>query len=342
MLSLFRCAPKILLLKSNNEDKLGQYFTNKLKCLKCTVTSAYDKVDGNGTIIYIVDEIDRIIKCSDPKSVFIINMNTDKLLANIINDKKHNLISKIRISPVMILMRAFGNIDNIINKISEKHECTIEPTKCIWEKYDSGTIVSFTQTPLNKIISFSDLHNKSIHLDENHTDLLNEFRIKGLEYLNASINNKDWYELEIKIYDCHGQYELHYERLLTILEHLEIGLILGESWGKDAAKLFLYVDVYRVRLFTFYQPEYIKKVLLALEHRYDGTRLIDYDLFFKRKKIHWSNVKDGKLKSREQLSKKYRKELFAKLKESDVEKINKMEKYILDSRESETCPIKNN
>ncbi|MHB1393884.1 MAG: hypothetical protein ACYCYE_12585 [Clostridia bacterium] len=43
------------------------------------------------------------------------------------------------------------------------------------------------------------------------------------------------------------------------MEWLELGIILGESWGKDNPRPMMSVEVYRVRFFTFHNPIYIKR-----------------------------------------------------------------------------------
>ena len=53
------------------------------------------------------------------------------------------------------------------------------------------------------------------------------FRIHALEYLNLALGNKDWYELNIKIYDSYQNFDLHYKRLLYIVEHFHTSRLLS-------------------------------------------------------------------------------------------------------------------
>ncbi|RKD29130.1 hypothetical protein [Thermohalobacter berrensis] len=332
MLSLVRRTAKILLLESNNIAKLENCLIEKFGATKYDIDTAFENASQESTIIFIVDKLKPSIRFNDAKSILVLQTQTDVILSCIINAKQCNLISSARIAPVMLIMRTFGDVEKIIDKIQQKHRCEVGSIDYLWQKYSIGSLIAFTEKPLNKVIKMSDLYEKGVYVSENYVNLIEEFRIKGFEYLNAGINNKDWYELEIKIYDRYSKYRLHYQRLLKIIENLELGLILGEAWGKDGALIFLYVQVYRVRLFTLYKPEYIKKILLGLEHLDDGTRIVDYDLFYNKKKIHWTDLKDRK-GSRADVSKKYRKEIFSQLSEETIDEVLKLEKKILETRD---------
>jgi hypothetical protein len=94
---------------------------------------------------------------------------------------------------------------------------------------------------------------------------------------------------------------------------LVIGLILGETWGKDTASMYQSVGIYRVRLFTFLDPIEFKKILTGLEYMEDGKRIVDMDLYTQKKKIHWFDLRTPGIKDKNQLGIKYHKELFEKL-----------------------------
>jgi hypothetical protein len=100
-----------------------------------------------------------------------------------------------------------------------------------------------------------------------------------------------------------------------VLNELDCGLILGESWGRDAALAFHSVGVYQIRLFTYLEPLEIKRITLGLEYDNDGNRIVDYDLFKKRKKLSWSQVRSKEYKKRDDLGFYYRKELVKELTE---------------------------
>jgi hypothetical protein len=109
-----------------------------------------------------------------------------------------------------------------------------------------------------------------------------------------------------------------------------MGMVLGESWTKDFAVMLYWVLTYQVRLFTFHTPAEIKKILMALEYSVEGDRLVDFDLYYKNKKIYWYDVnKDrGKGKSKLDEAKIYRQNLYEKLSSEDIKTLEEMEKTI--------------
>ena len=96
--------------------------------------------------------------------------------------------------------------------------------------------------------------------------------------------------MEIRIYDKYGAYNLHYNRMIEVFDDLDIGLVLGESWSKDYPKALLSVQIYRVRFFTFKEADELKRILLGLEYLRDGTRVVDYDVYCKNKKVGWVDL----------------------------------------------------
>ncbi|WP_026893992.1 hypothetical protein [Clostridiisalibacter paucivorans] len=333
MLSLFRRAPKILLFESNNMFLFEKVLLEDLNGIKCTFNEAFDISDDKSTIVLLVKKLTEVVKDPDVDSVILVKMQSDILLSKIINHKKSNLISKMRIAPIMLIMRSFGNIDKVINEIRKKHQqAVIGNSYDLWQKYNFGTIVSFTQKPLHRVLSLSQLHKNSLYIKEDYVKVIYEFSINSLKYLNAGIDNKDWYEIEIKIYDKFSRYDIHYKRLVDIIQNLELGLILGESWGKDNALFLLHVDIYRIRLFTLYNPEYIKKILVGLEHLDNGNRIVDYDLFYKRKKIHWTDILENRKTDRGEFGKKIRKEIIEQLSKKEAHLLFDQEAKIIESQ----------
>jgi hypothetical protein len=181
-------------------------------------------------------------------------------------------------------------------------------------------------------MSLNDIYEKVLFMEERYYPLLKSLRSHALKYLNMGIANKDWYEIEIRIFDRYSAYKLHYERLLNVIENLELGIILGESWGKDHPRPMMLVEVYRVRFFTFYSPVYIKRILLGMEYLEDGTRIIDYDIYYNRKKLDWTETVESGIKSRHLLGIKYREEILSKLSEPEKGKMHMLEESILHTR----------
>jgi hypothetical protein len=333
MLSLIRSGPKTLIIETDSLINIKDYLINKVHAIESNFNTAFDNSREDYVIIFLVKKIKDIIHITDAEALFFASCTVEELLCDFINDGMGKYITNTRMAPRIILMRLFGDKEKVLEGITKDYTAEIGDFDSILNNSnDKGTILAFVEKPLNKNISLSDIYEKALFISEPYLGLIRNLRKQGLKYLNMGLNNEDWFDLEIRIYDTFSAYDLHYKRLLMILENLELGIILGESWGKDSPRFLMTVGVYRIRFFTFYKPEYIKKILLGLEHLEDGQRIIDYDLYYNRRKIDWLDVREENYRVRHLLSKKYREEIFSKLSYEETEKVLTLEQEILKTR----------
>ncbi|MCT4604519.1 MAG: hypothetical protein N4A64_00225 [Marinisporobacter sp.] len=332
MFSIIRSGPKILILESAYINEVILYFKNHFNAFQCNIDTAFEKSNEDNIVILLTEKMKDLLHLTDIKNILIVKGEVDEVLSHILNHQKYDLVSHSRIAPRIIIMRYFGDIEKVVNEVKEDYHAHIDTFNEILEKNNEGTVIAFTKHPLNHPISLSNIYEKSLLIHENHSTLMKALRIHDLKYLNIGLDNKDWYELHIKIYDSYGEYALHYERLVHIMENLQLGLILGESWGTDAATIFYSVGIYRIRFFTFYEPSYIKKMLLGLEYLDDGTRIVDLDLYHKRKKVYWSDLKNKEKRDKTSLSKIYRDRILATLEKDPLEELFVLEEKILNTR----------
>lgn len=334
MLSLVRGGPKVLLFQSGNIQELRNYFIQVKGACVYSFNDAFEKAGEDHTIMFIMDKITDVVELNKASDAIVLAEEPDVILCNLLNDKVGHLVDKSRIAMRLIILRAMGDMERVIEEISKDYKCIEGDIIDIINSYnEKGTAVAITDKPIHRTISFkSDAYKKALFVEERYRPLMRGLRSNALKYLNSGLGNKDWYDLEIRIYDKYGAYKLHYERLLSIIEWLEFGIILGESWGKDYPKAMMSVEIYRVRLFSYYEPKYIKKILLGLEFLDDGTRIVDYDLYFNRKKLNWFEAADKNVKLRHLMGIKSRKEILSKLSEKEVAKLHEMEDKILATR----------
>jgi len=333
MLSLIRSGPKTLIIESTRLKQLKMHLNESFQTLPCTLDEAFESSTDEYTIIVVVEKLNEVVHVDDIKYVYLLNEDSDVVLCSIHNGQKYDLINRMRIAPRILVMRAFGDLDRVIQEITKDYQATTGSFMEMLDKHNSkGTILALTEHPLNKKLGLQDLYPVTLFVEEKYSPLRRNLRIHGLKYLNQGLGNKDWYELDIKIYDKYEAYMLHYRRLLKILEYLELGIILGESWGQDTALIFNVVGIYRVRFFTFYEPEYIKKILLGLEYLEDETRIVDFDVFYKRRKISWTDVKEANVRKKIELSHKYRQHILQKLDQKQLSEIIELEQQIMATR----------
>lgn len=335
MLSLVRGGPKILLFESGSIEELRGYFVNQRNAVINTYEDVFENAGEEHTIIFIIDKITEVVDLYENNNALLIAEDPDVILCNLLNDGKGSLVSKSRISTRIIILRAMGDMEKVINKIKEDYDCDEGTFNEILKVHnEKGTVVAITEKPLHRSISFKrDTYKKVLFVREKYTPLKRKLRSQALKYLNSGLGNRDWYEMEIRIFDRYSEYKLHYERLINIVERLELGIILGESWGKDYPRPMMSVEIYRVRFFSYYDPIYIKKILLGLELLDDGTRIVDYDLYFNRKKLNWSDAAvDENIKVRHLLGVKYRGEILSRLNGQEIAELHDMESRILATR----------
>ncbi len=333
MVSLIRSGPKTLIFESSYINELKEYLTTELNGTEYDLDTGLKEAGEEHTILFLTEEIKNIVGREDIQAVLVLKKEPDVIMCHMISSDKMRLIRKARTAPRIIFLHAIGDMEKVVAEINKDYTCITGKFMDIFSSHnEKGTIINLTDKPLHKNVNLKDIYEKSIYIEKDFYSLFRNMRMNGLKYLNAGIGNKDWYEIEIRVFDLFSEYKLHYARLADILDYLQLGLILGESWGKDYPMVLMSVDVYRVRFFTFYEPKYIKKILLGMEHLDDGTRIVDYDVYFNRKKIYWTEANDHKMRNRESISKKYRNEIFSKLSESETKKILELEGQILKTR----------
>lgn len=335
MFSLVRNGPKMLLLESTDIKQFRNYITEKYGDVEANaVDSAFEMANEDHTILILVEEMNDIATVKDIVATFIIAEESDVILCKLINDKETNYLEKIRSAPRIIMVRAMGDMEKVIQEIQKDHGGSFGTFMDLWNSgNEKGTLIAITDKPLHRNMHINDLYEKCLYSEKRSIPLFKSLRLQALKYLNKGLGNKDWYEIEIRIYDRYSAYDLHYERLANILDYMDLGIILGESWTKDYPRFMMAVGVYRLRFFTFLDPKYIKKILVGLEHLDDGTRIVDYDVYFQRKKMDWTDaLMEGDPRTRHLLGLKYRKEIYDRLSLQEADKIRRQEEEILKTR----------
>lgn len=334
MVSLVRSGIKTLLLESKICNELQDYLIDHFKAQQYDhLDAAFDQAEEGYTLIIIMDSIKGSFKYEEVKSSLIVSKGPEAIFCTLLNNNKMHLIDKASTGPRIIFLRVMGDLPKVIEEIRTEYDGTVGLfQELLSNGGHKGTIVLLTEKPLTKNLKRNDIYEKCLFIREDFYTLLKEMRMHALKYLNMGLGNRDWYELEIRIYDKFGEYKLQYARLLDVIEALELGIVLGESWSKDYPMALMAIDVYRIRLFTFYEPQYIKRILLGLEHLEDGTRIVDYDVYYNRKKIQWATAIKDAPKVRHLASKKYRDEILAKLNEKEKQSMLYLEQDILKTR----------
>lgn len=267
---------------------------------------------------------------------------SDEILALLLNRGGEYLPKTVRLMPRLIFFRVFGEKERVINQIEKDFKAEKKRLKSILGPADKDSIaVCFTTRPLNRPLAVSDILDEVLHVrGYTFEKLLSSLRGRALWYFSEGLEDRRWNELEIRIYDSWGDYSGHCERLRTVLDSLDAGMILGEGWGKDYAHILMAVRIYRLNFYTFLPPAEIKELLMGLEYDGTGERFADFDLYMGKEKISWGRTvpKSGGRHDRAVLGKIFRDKLFSRLHRDDIALLEEMEVQIRERRSAGTAP----
>lgn len=334
MVELLRTGPGILLIDTLEEERLRAYFSVTSSQGLFSLMDAFSYATEGETIVLLADSAERVVRSSEEKNALIIPDEPSVILAGIINSGFACNIRRTKIVSRTVIMRAMGDMEKVFDELQEEYN-GVEGSlmEFINSNLEQGVIIALTDKSLNRQVNLSDIYmEKCLLVNESYFTLYKDLRSNALKYLNSGLKNKIWYEMDIRIYDMYGAFQLHFDRLMNVLTELEMGIVLGSNWSKDYPKMLLAVDVYSVRFFTFYEPGYIKKILLGMEYVDDGTRIVDYDLYMGKKKVSWRDLTKDRKMTRDELGLHFRKETMSNLTHLEVKKIHEMEEKVMESR----------
>ncbi len=328
---LFRMGPRFLFFRTEYTDEVVKFLEKNHNGEITDFWQGFEKASDNSTLCFITGVNHVKTSVEDAKKIVLINDASTIILASVINSHVCHMINRVDMGPASVVMRIAGNENKLIERIKERfsgREVGIIEGIHLGEKDD--TIISFTNKAINGPVAAADLLETKILIPKPIREVQEILRLETLRIITQCLDDSQWYELRINIYDSTGRYEENYNRLMHVLSKLEAGMILGESWTKDYAVMLFSVLTYQVRLFTFSKPEEVKKILMALEYTMDGKRLVDFDLYYKNKKVHWTDIfKNKKKRNKEELAVECRKKLYEKLSKEDIETLENMEKMLI-------------
>jgi hypothetical protein len=334
MVELLRTGPGILLMETTEQEQLKLKLGGPEELEAYSLMEAFSLATEGETIVLFVSDDERVLRSSQDKSAVILRDEPAVILSGLVNSGAVSLVRKTKLVSRTIIMRTMGNMERVFDELLEDyHGIEGSIMEFINSNLEQGVIIALTDKSLNRQVNLGDIYmEKCLLISDNYFTVFKELRSNALKYLNSGLNNKVWYEMDIRIYDMYGAFKLHFERLMNVLTELEMGIVLGSSWSKDYPKMLLAVDVYSVRFFTFYEPSYIKKILLGMEYVDDGTRIVDYDLYMGRKKISWRDLTKDKKMKRDDLGMRYRRETISNLTPQELTRLYDMEKRVMETR----------
>lgn len=336
MLHFFRNLPRVLLVEPKDSEALGRWMRAREEfafafevdpLLEFKNRANFDALRENSVVIYSVEKLTRESVDSGYHEAYVLNVDLETLLMDLINHG-NDLVRSIRQTPQMLALRVVGDVDHVLEKLLKDLSGERIPLSELLRGKAEGAYVCLTRENVDRPLVFDAFHPMTVYTQMPFRELQEYISHYSLKYVNVGLRNKAWYELRIKIYDSYGRYREQYVRLTYVIDKLNLGLIAGESWGRDAATVFLSVGIYEVRLFTYHEPVEIKSILVGLEYDLDGNRMVDLDLYHYKRKIHWDRLKSDAIYRKIPVGIEARRQLLAQLKPEQRDTLLEMEKKL--------------
>ncbi|WP_457753898.1 hypothetical protein [Thermococcus sp.] len=322
---LLRFGPSLVFVRGEELDELELFIENFFDAERMSVNDALKESWEFETIVVpTLSEEWRTYIENPNQEAFLVRMRCDSVLKELFNSKAP--VERINLGPHIILFRVPKGVENAETLLASRYNG--EPVTLI-EGIEKGeerdTLLVLTEKKLNTPIGLEDIK-ASLLFKKDFVRFYKTLSI-DLPVIMHKILPEGWNEITIRLYDNMKRYEENIERLLLVLEDLDLGYAVSEGWDWDYPRPFMRIRVYKIKLITWEDPLRIKFLLKGLEYK-GYKRLADIDVFVEGKKLHWIDVAK-KYESKFELAKAAREELERLLSEDVKKKLHKIEAKLL-------------
>jgi len=336
---LVRTGPRFLFLWNNDREKLLSLLEKEYSSERKPLDQAIEESGEGDTIVFALekDEEKELVDGSTP--VLLSDIGSSPLLVSILNSQHlQENIKKAELGPGLLVMKAPPPGEKILEKVRSEYDAFPTALQEAIIKGDSNwSVLGFTDRPLSRPLSTSDLLQDTLLIKKNVPELYQELRRQAVKYLTEELEEGEWRELKINIYDSLERYNIHYERVTTVIEDFEVGFILGETWSVDHPFVLMSVPVFQVQLFTYLSPKEVKRIMMSLEYDDQGNRVADLDLYFQKKKVEWGGVEKGRKTSRLDIALAYRDKYMPSLTTYAKNKLARLDQALRDCEQQREC-----
>ncbi len=323
MISLVRTGPESIAIKLSSEvseirHKLGAWGT----LISLDAESALRKYGPTRRLVFLTA---RTEEGAPLYETYVSENPLELLLTTLINSRMTGGIDSVSMMPGYIMMRLMGNLKRGIGAIQRDIGGEIIDRDPIFRPDIPGTssIIYFTPKSLAKSIPVEDMYNKALLVHTRSKGAIVQYlSLHGIEYLGDALGTPDWNDVEIKICDSDGLFDLHRQRLLTVTQGMQIGIVLEEKWEREQALTRRTIPVYMMKLYTPVDIQTIKKLAMGLEYNDRGQRFVDFDVYHGDRKISaFTELEKNPGKTRNEIGIMNRNEI---LKNIDIDSINEL------------------
>jgi hypothetical protein len=324
-----RTGPRFLFLSTPDTDRLKDLLLEKLAGKMVDFSHAIETAGESETIVFItMAEINKP-RLSNAHHIVLLPIGSSVTLSKLINLGLGELLSGAELGAGLLVQRLPKGGEVVIDMIKEDYQAqAVELVEAICVGQADDTIIVFTEDPLQKTVKVDNVLEPTLLINQPIPHVYRELRREAVRYFTHGLEKSEWYEVRINIYDADDFFEIHARRLELMLEDLEAGLILGETWTRDHALTLFSVAAYQIRLFTMLDPLELKALLLGLEYNAQGNRFVDIDLYHRRDKIEWAAIAKKLPFGRKKSGLYCRNELYNRLSPKVVAKLLELEKKL--------------
>ncbi len=336
---LVRTGPRFLFLRNSDQEKLLSLLEKEYSSARKSLDQAIEESGEGDTILVVLEKEKDKEQVEGSTPVLLVRIGSSPLLVSIIN-KQHlqASIENVELGPGLLVMKAPRPGEKILEKVQKEYDAIPVPLKeAIVKGHSDWSVICFTDRPLSRTLSKSDLLESTLLIKKSVPELYQQLRRQSVKYLTEELEEGEWRELKINIYDSLERYNIHYERVTTVIEDLEIGFILGETWSVDHPFVLMSVSVFQVQLFTYLGPKEVKRIMMSLEYDDEGNRVADFDLYYQKKKVEWGGMEKGRQKNRMELATAYKEKYMNSLTSQAKSKLAQLDQALRDCENKEQC-----
>ncbi|MCD6525162.1 MAG: hypothetical protein J7K48_09310 [Thermococcus sp.] len=322
---LLRFGPSIIFLRTSHKSAVESAISELFGVEYIPTDVAIKKSREFETVLFVTDQWKK--ETIPPKSAFLVKYHAPAVLSNLINA---NLpIEKVHVESSIIFLRIPENVEEGLKLIAEKYGGEVMDIRTALDEGEvMDTIIGVTRKKLSSPIGPEDVEG-AVLVRRDFLSVYRELQMDTPLLLLKIL--PEWNEITIKIYDTAKRYEENIERLMLVIENLDLGFVVGEGWDWDYPRPFMRVPVYKLKLLTWEDPLRVKFLLKGLEYK-GYRRFCDIDVFVEGKKIDW--VKLGKYDSKFELAKAAREELESLLSKEVRERLHEIEERLFAEEDS--------
>ena len=315
---LFTEGPNMLFIRTSKPKTIASGFeTSLLDITKhSSPEEAFAHTPGKNTIIFITEADKMKTRIKDAIFTFSAPWGADITISYLYNHELLNNVKRIDLGPGIIFLKAINQeqialLDKKISTSIYSHKFPFEKGVEVGEVQD--TIIYITCDNLSRPVSINlDTPVVLLHIDKYQALSFIEKNI--IKLFMETISEDLLKEIGISIYDHYNLYDIHRQRIYTVLTDLSLGFILGEQFTTDSPRFLMKIIVYLIKLLTPESIEKIKWYMLGLEFLENGKRVCDIDILHKGKKLSWRDLPNIPHRGRkEEIAMQAREELLANL-----------------------------